>query len=274
MKNLDSRFHRTCIALRATRLVFALGLAASLPASVAFTQEKNTSVTPGSAALSSPATAANTTPPHPGVTEYMGRNVAQTMHYTGAAWLIRTKRDREEAATLMRSKLELKPGMTVCDLGCGNGYHTFPMAREVAPSGKVYGVEIQEPYLKMLEEAAKKQEVTNFVPVLGLLHDPQLPDNTFDLILLVDVYHEFSHPVEMLAAMRKALKPDGKLVLVEFRAEDESVPIKPEHKMSKAQINKELNANGYTCVKEFDELPWQHMMWFGKTGDGVSSPAK
>lgn len=207
----------------------------------------------------------STEPPHPGLTEYLGRNVAQTMHYTGAAWLIRTKRDREEAATLMRSKLELKPGMIVCDLGCGNGYHTFPMAKEVAPSGKVYGVEIQEPYLKMLEEAAKKQEVTNFVPVLGLLHDPKLPDNTFDLILLVDVYHEFSHPVEMLAAMRKALKPDGKLVLVEFREEDESVPIKPEHKMSKAQVNKELNANGYTCVKEFDELPWQHMMWFGKT---------
>ncbi|MEZ0276838.1 MAG: class I SAM-dependent methyltransferase, partial [Roseimicrobium sp.] len=194
--------------------------------------------TPGT---SSPAVTPDpSAPPHPGLTEYLGRNVAQTMHYTGAAWLIRTKRDREEAATLMRAKLELKPGMMVCDLGCGNGYHTFPMAKEVAPAGKVYGVEIQEPYLKMLEEAAKKQEVSNFVPVLGLLHDPKLPDNTFDLILLVDVYHEFSHPVEMLAAMRKSLKPDGKLVLVEFRGEDESVPIKPEHKMSKAQINKEL----------------------------------
>ena len=186
------------------------------------------------------------------------------MHYTGSAWLIRTKRDREEAATLMRSRLDLKPGMMICDLGCGNGYHTFPMAKAVAPTGKVYGVEIQEPYLKMLEEGAAKQQVTNFIPVLGEVHDPKLPENTMDLILLVDVYHEFSHPVQMLAAMRRALKPDGKLVLVEFRAEDDAVPIKPEHKMSKAQINKEMNANGFTCVKEFDELPWQHMMWFGK----------
>src|SRR6187399_1182310 len=94
--------------------------------------------------------------PPPGLTEYLGRTIAQTMHYTGAAWLVRTKREREEAASLMREKLELKPGMIVCDLGCGNGYHTFPMAKAVAPDGKVYGVEIQEPYLKMLEEGAKK----------------------------------------------------------------------------------------------------------------------
>lgn len=203
--------------------------------------------------------------PPPGLTEYMGRTIAQTMHYTGAAWLVRTKRDREEAALLMREKLELKPGMVVCDLGCGNGYHTFPMAKAVAPTGKVYGVEIQEPYLKMLEEGAKKEGVTNFVPVLGELHDPKLPDNTFDLILLVDVYHEFSHPVQMLAAMRNALKPDGVLVFIEFRAEDDEVPIKPEHKMTKAQVNKELTANGYKLVKEFDGLPWQHMLWFGKS---------
>jgi ubiquinone/menaquinone biosynthesis C-methylase UbiE len=211
-----------------------------------------------------PAAVPVTSEPPPGVTEYLGRTVAQTMHYEGAAWLVRTKREREEAGTLMREKLELKPGMVVCDLGCGNGYHTFPIGKAIAPAGKVYGVEIQEPYLKMLEEGAKKNNVTNFVPVLGELHDPKLPDNTFDLILLVDVYHEFSHPVHMLTAMRKALKPDGALVLVEFRAEDDAVPIKPEHKMTKAQVNKELTANGYKLVKEFDGLPWQHMMWFGK----------
>ena len=204
--------------------------------------------------------------PPPALTEYLGRTIAQTMHYTGNAWLVRTKREREEAASLMREKLELKPGMIVCDLGCGNGYHTFPMAKSVAPNGKVYGVEIQEPYLKMLEEGAKKEGVTNFVPVLGDLHDPRLPDSTFDLIVMVDVYHEFSHPVQMLAAMRKALKPDGALVFLEFRAEDDEVPIKPEHKMTKAQVNKELTANGYKLVKEFDGLPWQHMMWFGKDG--------
>lgn len=198
------------------------------------------------------------------VSEFMGRKIAQTMHWEGASWLIRRERDREEAGALMRRSLKLKPGMVICDMGCGNGYHTFPMAKAVEPGGKVYGVEIQEPYLKMLEEGAKKQGVTNFIPVLGLTHDPKLPEGAMDLILLVDVYHEFDHPAEMLAAMRKALKPDGVLVLVEFRAEDVSVPIKPEHKMSKDQITKELTGNGFKLVKQFDELPWQHMMWFGK----------
>ncbi len=200
----------------------------------------------------------------PAVKEYLGRTVAQTMHWSGSGWLIRHKREREEAASLMREKLELKPGMVVCDLGCGNGYHTFPMGKAVAPGGKVYGVEIQEPYLRMLEEGAIKAGVTNFVPVLGKLYDPGLPDATFDLMLLVDVYHEFSHPEQMLAAMRKALKPDGVVVLVEFRAEDDTVPIKPEHKMTKAQIDKEMTANGYKLVKSFDGLPWQHMLWYGK----------
>lgn len=202
--------------------------------------------------------------PPPGLKEYLGRSIAQTMHYTGADWLTRTEREREEAATLMREKLELKPGMVVCDVGCGNGYHSFPMAKAVAPAGKVYGVEIQEPYLKMLEEGAKKEGITNFVPVLGQVNDPKLPDNTFDLILLVDVYHEFSHPVQMLAAMRKALKPTGMLVFLEYRKEDNQVPIKPEHKMTKDQVNKELTANGFKLVKEFEGLPWQHMLWFGK----------
>jgi len=200
----------------------------------------------------------------PAVTEYMGRTVAQTMHWTGASWLFRHKREQEEAGTTMRAKLELKPGMMVCDMGCGNGYHSMPMAKEVAPDGKVYGVEIQDPYFKMLEENAEKLGVTNFVPVHGLIYDPKLPENTLDLILMVDVYHEFSHPEQMLKAMRKALKPDGKLVFIEFRAEDSDVPIKPEHKMSKEQLTKELNANGYKLAKEFDGLPWQHMMWFGK----------
>ena len=200
----------------------------------------------------------------PAVTEYMGRTVAQTMHWTGASWLVRHKREQEEAGELMRQKLELKAGMVVCDMGCGNGYHSMPMAKSVAPDGKVYGVEIQEPYFKMLEEIAKKAEVTNFVPVHGLIYDPKLPDNTFDLILMVDVYHEFSHPGPMLQAMKKALKADGKLVFIEFRAEDDSVPIKPEHKMTKVQLTKELTANGYKLTKKFDGLPWQHMMWFGK----------
>ena len=185
---------------------------------------------------------------------------------------MRHKREQEESATLMRATLDLKPGMMVCDMGCGSGYHSMPMAKSVAPNGKVYGVEIQEPYFKMLEENAKKEGVTNFVPIHGLTYDPKLPENTLDVILLVDVYHEFNHPVEMLKGMRKALKADGRLVFLEYRAEDETVPIKPEHKMSKEQLTKELNANGFKLVKEFDHLPWQHMMWFGKDATAAEKP--
>jgi ubiquinone/menaquinone biosynthesis C-methylase UbiE len=200
----------------------------------------------------------------PALTEYMGRNIAQTMHWSGGSWLIRNKREREEASSLMREKLELKPGMMICDLGCGNGYHTIPMAQSVAPDGKVYGSDVQPEMLKMLEDRARATGASNIVPLLGLYHDARLPENTFDLILLVDVYHEFSHPVQMLAGIRKALKPEGQVVFVEFRSEDDSVPIKPEHKMTKAQLTKELVANGFKVTKEFDGLPWQHMMWYGK----------
>lgn len=200
----------------------------------------------------------------PALTEYLGRTIAQTMHWSGSSWLVRNKREREEASTLMREKLELKPGMVVCDLGCGNGYHTLPMAQSVAPNGKVYGSDVQPEMLKMLEARTKANGITNIVPVLGLYHDAKLPENTFDMILLVDVYHEFSHPVQMLAGIRKALKSDGQVVFIEFRSEDDSVPIKPEHKMTKAQLTRELVANGFKLTKEFDGLPWQHMMWYGK----------
>lgn len=195
--------------------------------------------------------------------EYEGRIIAQTMHWQGAAWLVRHKRDREEATLRMREELKLKPGMSVCDMGSGNGYHTIPMAEAVGKDGKVYAVEIQPEMIEMLKSRAEKQGITHIETILGESHDPKLPPNSCDLILLVDVYHEFAHPQQMLAGMRQALKPGGQLVLVEFRAEDDSVPIKPEHKMSKEQINKELTLNGYKLVREFNDLPWQHMMFFG-----------
>lgn len=198
----------------------------------------------------------------PPLTEYMGRAIAQTMHWTGASWLVRHKRDREEASVRMREQLQLKPGMDVCDMGAGNGYHAIPMAQSVGPKGKVYAVDVQPEMIDLLKGRLAGQSIGNIVPIVGLYHDPKLPEASCDLILLVDVYHEFSHPVHMLAAMKKALKPGGAVVLVEFRAEDDSVPIKPEHKMSKAQINKELAANGYKLAREYDGLPWQHMMWF------------
>lgn len=195
---------------------------------------------------------------------YMGRRIAQTMHYLGAEWLIRDEREREERCSMMLTNLGIKTGMTICDMGCGNGFHTLPMAQMTGNKGVVYGVDVQSEMLSFLRERMEEQGIENVIPILGSFHNPRLPTETIDMILLVDVYHEFSHPEEMLAAMRKSLKPDGVIVLVEYRAEDPDVPIKKLHKMSKDQINLELEANGFKLVKEFDELPWQHMMFFGK----------
>jgi len=202
---------------------------------------------------------------------YLGRRIAQTMHYAGASWLIRHEREREEASETMRAELHLKPGMNVCDMGSGNGYHTIPFAKAVAPDGKAYAVDIQQPMLEMLEAAARRANVTNIVSILGAEDSPKLPDASCDLIVLTDVYHEFSHPEAMLAGMKQALKPGGQIVLVEFRAEDPGVPIKPEHKMSKAQIMKEMTANGFVLSRSFDKLPWQHMMWFAAGQPAPSS---
>lgn len=206
----------------------------------------------------------------PGLTEYEGRVIAQTMHWKGAEWLMRRVREEEEGPAQMRKQLGVKPGMVVCDMGCGNGYHTLPLAEMVGEKGKVYAVDVQPEMIEMLKRNIESKGLKNIVPINGLYHDPKLPVNTCDMILLVDVYHEFSHPVQMLAGMRAALKPDGQIVLVEFRAEDESVPIKKEHKMSKAQINKEMNANGFKLVREYDGLPWQHLMFFGKAEQGAA----
>lgn len=199
----------------------------------------------------------------PALTEYQGRVIAQTMHWQGANWLIRNKREREEGVTKMREELRLKPGMAVCDMGSGNGYHTIPMAEAVGPTGKVYAVDVQPEMIVMLNERAIEKGITSIQAIVGEYHDPKLPPNSCDLILLVDVYHEFSHPVEMLTGMKTALKDGGQICLVEFRAEDDEVPIKPEHKMSKEQILKEMTANGLKLTREFEGLPWQHMMFFG-----------
>ena len=200
----------------------------------------------------------------PPQTEYMGRTIARTMHYAGAPWLTRESRQREEDCATLLKELRLKPGMTVCDMGCGNGFYTLQMAKLVGPTGKVYAVDIQPEMLKLLADRAKKAGIRNVQPVLGSVIDPKLPAGEIDLILCVDVYHEFSHPEPMLSAMRKALSGDGVVSLAEFRAEDPKVPIKPLHKMSKEQINREWTANGYKLVREFDKLPWQHLMFFGK----------
>lgn len=198
----------------------------------------------------------------PDSTHYLGRLIARTMHYTAADWLTRHNREQEEAGEVMRKELNLKPGMTVCDLGCGNGYHAIPMAKAVAPDGKVFGVDIQPEMLTLLQERAQEAGVSNIVAISNTDTDPKLPEASCDLILMVDVYHELSRPAEMLAGMKKALKPKGQIVLVEFRGEDDSVPIKVEHKMSKEQILKEMKAGGMKLARSYDQLPWQHLMFF------------
>ena len=198
----------------------------------------------------------------PPLTHYRGREIAQTMHYTGAAWLTRESREREEDCTTMLEALNVKQGQTVCDLGCGNGFYTLKLAKMVGPDGTVLAVDIQKEMLDLLRRSVQKEKLDNIEPVLATPVDPRLPDGKLDLVLMVDVYHEISNPEEVLAAVRKSLKPTGRMVLVEFRMEDENVPIKKLHKMSKQQVLKEIIPNGFKLVEQFDKLPWQHMMFF------------
>ena len=196
-------------------------------------------------------------------TQYMGREIAQTMHYTGAPWLVRESRQREEDCRLLLEALQIKPGQTICDLGCGNGFYTLELARRVGPEGIVYAVDIQPQMLRLLVARARQEKLFNIKPVLGTFIDPRLPKGEVDLVFCVDVYHEFSHPEKMLKCIRESLSDGGQIVLAEFRGEDASVPIKPLHKMTKAQVKKELEPNGFVLQREFDELPWQHLMFFG-----------
>jgi ubiquinone/menaquinone biosynthesis C-methylase UbiE len=198
----------------------------------------------------------------PSLKSYKGREIAQTMHYLGAPWLTRESRDREEDCKTLLAALKVKPGDTVCDMGCGNGFYTLKIARLVGDKGRVIGVDIQPEMLSLLRHRAADEKIANVVPVLGSTVDPKLEPGSIDLMLLVDVYHEFDHPEQMLAAIRKSLKPTGRVALAEFRAEDPKVPIKPLHKMSKAQIMKEFPSNGFRLVEQFDKLPWQHLMFF------------
>ena len=196
--------------------------------------------------------------------KYLGRTIAPTMGYIGADWLIRDTREQEERPSEVIKQLDLKPGMVVCDMGCGNGFYSLTMAKLVAPEGKVLAVDIQPEMLHLLELRAKDEGVTNIEPVLSTIIDPKLPKESVDLLLMVDVYHEFSHPQLMLERIRESLKPDGLIALLEYREEDRTVPIKPLHKMSKRQIMKEYKANGFQLAKQYDDLPWQHLMFFKK----------
>ncbi len=212
----------------------------------------------------------------PATTHHHGREIAQTMHFTGAPWLVRESRQREEDCRLLLEALDVKPGQTICDMGCGNGFYTLELARRVGPTGLVYAVDIQPEMLRMLAEAAGREGLTNIRPVLGTAIDPRLPAAAIDLCLCVDVYHEFSHPDAMLARVHESLAAGGRLALVEFRGEDPAVPIKPLHKMTKAQIRNELEPAGFEVVGQFDRLPWQHLVFLGASPaeNRVSDPGK
>lgn len=194
---------------------------------------------------------------------YMGREISRVMGHLAAGWLERPEREREERTDLLIERLPLSPDDVVVDLGAGTGYFSFPMAKRV-PEGKVIAVDIQREMLDMIEARKRDGAAANVETVLGTITDPGLPSNGVDLILIVDAYHEFSHPFEMGTAMVDALKPGGKLVLIEYRAEDPGVPIKPLHKMSEKQAVEEMRAVGLEHLRTEDFLPQQHFLVFEK----------
>ena len=196
----------------------------------------------------------------PGTHPVTGRQIAGVMGMGGADWLVRPEREAEEQPEKALDALKLKPGMVVADIGAGVGYMSLRLARRVGPSGKVYANDLQPEMLAKLRENAVKARITNVVTVLGDAADPKLPANTMDLVLLVDVYHEFSQPQQMLRKIRETLKPDGRLVLLEYRAEDPNVPIIAEHKMAVGQVKAELEPEGFVLQPVIETLPRQHIL--------------
>lgn len=195
---------------------------------------------------------------------YMGREIAQVMGPGGIEWLDRREREEEEHPAELMDALDLRPGEIVADLGAGSGYFTFRIAPKVGETGKVLAVEIQEAMLNTLRTRAAALKATNVEVVHGSEIDPHLPATGVDLVLVVDVYHELAYPFEVMTKVREALKPSGRVVFVEYRKEDPEVPIKEVHKMSVAQLDKEMNAVGLVHVRTVETLPLQHIVIFEK----------
>jgi len=200
-----------------------------------------------------------------GVHPVSGRVYAQTMSVQGAPWLDRREREDEENPDLAIRLLRIRKGATVADIGAGSGYISIRMAKTVGPMGKVYASDIQQGMLELLQQNVSKAKLDNVIPVLGTIDDPKLPADSLDLAIMVDVYHEFSEPQKMLQRIREALKADGRLVLLEYRAEDANVPILPDHKMTKAQVKQEVEHEGFRQSRVYDDLPWQHLFIFTKS---------
>jgi precorrin-6B methylase 2 len=197
---------------------------------------------------------------------YMGRQISHVMGHQGASWLERGSRRSEERTDLLIASLPLEPDFIVADIGAGTGYFSFPVATRV-PQGRVLAVDIQPEMLAMISSRMVQSGTTNVEPVLGGVESPNLAINSIDLAFIVDAYHEFSHPFEMGQGLFDALKPGGQLVLVEYRGEDASVPIKRLHKMTAQQAGKEMRALGFTGPDVLDVLPQQHILIFTKPGE-------
>jgi len=200
----------------------------------------------------------------PGMHPVTGRKIAGVMGMSGADWLVRPEREAEEQPEKALDALKLKPGMVVADIGAGVGYMSLRMARRVGPTGKVYANDVQPEMLDKLRANAQREKLSNIETVLGSVADPKLPAGKIHVVLLVDVYHEFSQPQEMLQHIRAALKPDGRLVLLEYRKEDPAIPIRQEHKMSVTEVKAEVEAEGYKLDKVVETLPRQHIIVFKK----------
>jgi ubiquinone/menaquinone biosynthesis C-methylase UbiE len=195
---------------------------------------------------------------------YMGREIAMVMGHEAAGWLDRPEREQEEAPQKVLEALKIQPGAVVADVGAGSGYFSFRLAKVVGPTGKVLAVDIQPEMLALIRQRAKAKKLDNIELILGKEKDPQLPADGVDLILMVDVYHEFEFPFEMTEAMVRALKPGGRLVFVEYRKEDPQVWIKLVHKMTVDQVKKEMALHDLHWLKTYDLLPQQHIIVFEK----------
>jgi SAM-dependent methyltransferase len=193
---------------------------------------------------------------------YLGREIAQVMGHEWAGWLERPQREEEEQPQLLVQRLRLRPGDVVADIGSGTGYFTRRLATRVGPAGKVFAVDIQPQMLDLLRANLAALAITNVFPVLGSAKGPNLPEASVDLVLMVDVYHEFDFPYEMMTGICRALKPDGRVAFVEYRLEDPEVPIKLVHKMTEAQVKKEMSVMPLTWMATLEVLPRQHLILF------------
>ncbi len=198
----------------------------------------------------------------PGVHPLSGRRFAPVMGYQGAEWLERTERDEEEAPDVALRVLNIPKGASVADIGAGSGYMTVRLAARVGPTGRVFANDVQPQMLDILARRLAAKRIANVTMVQGTADDPKLPPSSVDLELMVDVYHELSQPQAMLRHLREALKPGGRLVLLEYRKEDPTIPIRPEHKMSVAEAKLEVEAEGFTLSKVDESLPRQHILIF------------